>query len=417
LIHSSASYEPLEANVLDQLLVPQIWSDPYPFYATLREHPVIRHVGSMPGLVFTRHADVSELLRDPRFSNQFQLKYDRARTLSDEEEQIQARVLAFLSGGWMQADEHFHAIVRDNLTSVFSRSRVAKIADRIHTTCSHLLTFVAPPSMDFMIDFTQPLLSQVLGDVFGVPAEVCIQVGRCSTTIATFLGTTDPKREDMEHVDREMRELTEALTPIVKQRRLYPEDDVITALSHLRGKELSVEETAAQCSLTLAAGLETTAGLLGNSMLAFLKHPVSLNLVRGDPSLLAEAVEECLRYDSSSQWVPRVARQDLVVNGVSVRRHELVWLGLGAANRDPQHFPFPDQFEIARKQRGLVSFGGGVHYCLGAHLARLEANIALETIFKKLDQIQLEAEDVPYMSNFGIRSPQSLRIRFRQSSL
>jgi cytochrome P450 len=412
LIHTSATYEPPEANVLDQLLEPQIWSDPYPFYATLREARVVRHVGSMPGLVFTRHKDVSELLRDPRFSNQFQLKYDRACTLSHEEEQIHARVLEFLSGGWMQADEHFHATVRDNLTPLFSRSWVAKIADRIHATCSHLLTFVAPPSMDFMIDFTQPLLNQVLGDVFGMPTDVCVQVGRCSATIAAFLGTTDPSRENMEHVDREMCELTEALAPIVKQRRLYPEDDVITALSHLRGMKLSVEETAAQCSLTLAAGLETTAGLFGNSMLAFLKHPESLYQVKRDPSLLAEAVEECLRYDSSSQWVPRVARDALVVNGVSVQGHELVWLGLGAANRDPEHFPFPDRFDICRKPRGLVSFGGGVHYCLGAHLARLEAKIALGTVFKKLDQIQLETEDVPYMSNFGIRSPRSMRIRF-----
>lgn len=414
LSETARNDEVFEANVLDQLLLPEVWRDPYPFYSTLRARGIVRHVGSMPGLVFTRHADVSALLRDSRFSNHFPLKYSRARTSPPDEERIHARVLEFFSRGWMQSsDERLHSTVRRHLNPLFSQTQVSRFAHRISSICSRLLMAASPPSMDFICDFAQPLLNDVLSDVFGVPPEACEHVNRCSSAIATFLGTTDPDREELEAVDREMNGLTEILVPIIEARRRSPLDDVITALSDSSDLALPTEDVAVQCSLTLAAGLETTAGLLGNSLLAFLRHPASIDRVRHNTILLGAAVEECLRYDSPSQWVPRVALEDLQLNGISVRAQELVWLGLGSANRDPAQFPSADLFDISRKPKALVSFGGGVHHCLGAHLARLEANIALETVFHQLERLELDIEDVPYRSNFGIRSPQSLPIRFR----
>jgi pimeloyl-[acyl-carrier protein] synthase len=266
--------------------------------------------------------------------------------------------------------------------------------------------------MDFMGDFAQPLLDSVLGEVFGVPPEVCAHVNRFSSAVATFLGTTDPSREELEAVDREMRTLTEILSPLVEARRRSPRADVITALSDPGRLAMPLEEVALQCSLTLGAGLETAAGLLGNSLLAFLRNPAAVRRVKNDPSSLVEAVEECLRYDSPSQWVPRVARGDLEVNGISVRGQELVWLGLGSANRDPAQFPSPDVFDITRRPKALTSFGGGAHHCLGAHLARLEARVALGVVFLGLTHLELDTDDVSYRVNFGIRCPQSLPIRF-----
>lgn len=405
-----------EADVLGQLLLPEVWKDPYPFYSELRARGVVRHVGSMPGIVFTRHADVAALLRDPRLSNHFPIKYGRSRTLDAEEERIHMRVLQFLSGGWMQAvDGNLHDCVRRRLNPLFSHARVAHLADRIQSTCLRLVMSNSGELMDFISDFAQPLLDDILSITFGLTTEACNRVNRFSLAIASFLGTINPTREDLIGVDNEMHELTNLLVPIIETRRQRPRDDVISALSDLSYFKLSTEEVASQCSLTVAAGLETTIGLLGNSMLAFLRHPALISRVKYNPALIDEAVEECLRYDSPSQWVPRVAREDLRIRGATVAEGELVWLGLGSANRDTAQFPAADWFLISRKPKPLVSFGAGVHYCLGAHLARLEARIALGTVLAKLDHLELDIEEVPYRANFAIRSPRSLPIRFRNS--
>jgi cytochrome P450 len=405
----------LEANVLEHLLRPEVWRDPYPFYATLRDHETVRQIGSMSGLVFARHADVEMLLRDRRFSTHWPIKYRRARSLSADEHEISERVLGLLSRGWTQSsDQELHRSIRRQLKPLFSAERIAQFEDKIYASACRLLAELASErSMDFMADFVQPLLDEMLAQVFGVSSEVCAYASRCSSAIVGFLGTADPSRQELERVDREMRALRDILAPIIAERRRHPRKDVIGALLGPGGVALSAEELAVQCSLTLSAGLDTTAGLLGNGLLGFLRHPDAIRRVKDNPGLIGQAVEECLRYDSPGQWLPRVACADVRVGGNSVRGGELVWLGLGSANRDTARFACADRFDISRRPRPSVSFGGGAHRCLGAHLARMEARIALLVVLTRLDDLGLAAEDVTYRANFGIRSPLALPIRFR----
>lgn len=404
-----------EGDILGELLRPDILRDPYPFYSLLRTHAFGRQLGSLAGVIFTRHADVAELLVHADFSNHFPVKYDRAGLFDGQKEMIHSDMLRRLARAWMQStDRDLHSRVRRKLIPFFSPSRLEGLADGMRRTCWRLLSTRSAQAMDFMSQLAQPMIDDVLEKVFGVTAEICAQIRLCSAEIAAFLGATEVDGQILDGVDREVRALTAALTPIIEQRRQRPADDLISALSSLDWADTDVEEVAMQATFTLAAGLDTTAGLLGNGLVAFIRHPASIGKLRKDPTLFPRAVEECLRFDSPSQWLPRVARKDTKVRGILIREGELIWLGLGSANRDPTRFPAADEFDIERPPIPMVSFGGGIHHCLGAWLARLEAQIVFHTMFDALTRLELDAEDICYRSNFAIRSPQSLPIRYCQ---
>jgi cytochrome P450 len=364
----------------------------------------------MPGLVFTRYAAVTALLREPRLSNHFPVSYRRARALSDEEQRIHDRVLRFLSTGWMQAaDDRVHAAVRRRLAPLFSESEIAAHEEHLSAAAECLAAAVSGQRVELMASFMRPLVQSAFASMFGLSPSVLADVGRSSAALARFLCTSDPSVDELRELDREIVALCDMLVPVVEHRRGAPAGDVISALGD-PALAFSVEDVAIQCSLTITAGFETTAALLGNSMAAFLRHPITARAVRRDPALVPAAVEECLRYDSPGQWVPRVARVAMEQDGVALRERELVWLGLGAANRDPSQFRSPDTFDIARPRRAVVSFGGGAHHCLGAHLARVVARVALKTLLCNLESIAADQE-LEYVPNFGIRMPQAVVVR------
>jgi pimeloyl-[acyl-carrier protein] synthase len=209
-------------------------------------------------------------------------------------------------------------------------------------------------------------------------------------------------------------ELTDYFRAVVTRRRQVPGDDLLTALVRAEegGGRLTEDELYSTAVLLLIAGNETTTNLLGNGLLALLGHPEQQRRVWDDPALVAPAVEEMLRYDSPVQLTTRLARVDVEMHGEKVRAGQGVYLGLAAANRDPAQFPEPDRFDAGRTDNKHIAFGAGPHFCLGAPLARLEAQVALRALRQRFPQLRLAAPTAEYRNNFNLRGLKALPVLF-----
>jgi hypothetical protein len=205
------------------------------------------------------------------------------------------------------------------------------------------------------------------------------------------------------------------LSGIIEERRREPQGDLISALvaAEERGDRLNEQDLYATCILLLVAGNETTTNLIGNGLLALLRHPEELERLRDHPSLIASAVEELLRYDSPVQATSRVAMTELEIDGTAIAKGEMVVTLLGAANRDPEQFPDPDRLDVTRRDNRHVAFGHGAHFCLGAPLARVEGQIAIDTVLGRLPELRLATDAPEWRPTIILRGLQSLPVAFR----
>jgi cytochrome P450 len=209
-------------------------------------------------------------------------------------------------------------------------------------------------------------------------------------------------------------ELAQYFRGVIAERRREPKDDLLSGLiaAEEQDEVLSDEELLAMCILLLVAGNETTTNLIGNGMLALLRHPQQMRMLRDDPSLIRPAVEELLRYDGPVQGTGRVAMEDAEIGGRRIEKGQLLLTLLAAADRDPEQFPHPDELDIARSENRHVAFGYGIHFCLGAPLARLEGQIAINTLLRHLPESHLASEDLQWGGSFILRGLKSLPIAF-----
>ena len=202
---------------------------------------------------------------------------------------------------------------------------------------------------------------------------------------------------------------------MIEQRRRRPAEDLLSALLTAREQghqALSEDELLATCMLLLVAGNETTTNLIGNGMLALLDNPDQMQRLRNDPSLMAPAVEELLRYDGSAQMISRVAMEDITIGGQEIKKGQLVFAVLAAANRDPAQFPNPDELDICRQDNPHIAFGDGLHFCLGAPLARAESQIAIATLLRRIADPYLDRDGLEWGGTFILRGLRSLPIAF-----
>jgi cytochrome P450 len=267
-----------------------------------------------------------------------------------------------------------------------------------------------------MQDFAYPLPAMVIAEMLGVPTSDRDLLKAWSQKMATFFSLT--KKGDpavIESMAQTLLELTDYLREIVRQRRQVPQDDMISNLlaADEEGNILTEEELLSNCVLMLFAGHETTMNLIGNGLLALQRHPEQYEKLKRNPALGAMAVEELLRYDSPVQFLARVAMADLAFGGKQIRAGERITFALGAANRDPAQFSAPDKLELSRQKNKHLTFGYGTHFCLGASLARLEAEIAFNTLLRRLPRLQLATETVTWRSGFQLRGLTSLPVTFK----
>jgi cytochrome P450 len=267
--------------------------------------------------------------------------------------------------------------------------------------------------MDLIGDLAYPLPVAVICALLGVPAADHVLFRDWSDEIARSLDLTD-ETAVYDRAAASTVALTAYLDGLLAERRARPQADLFSALVAVeeQGDRLSREELFATCVLLLIAGHETTINLIGNGALALLRHPDQWRRLRESPDLMQTAVEELLRYDSPVQMTARVANEDIAYKGHRFRAGQQVAFLIGAANRDPAQFAAPAALDIGRRENRHLSFGGGIHYCLGAPLARLEGEIAFQTVARRMPKLALAAETVAYRDNYVLRGLEALPVTF-----
>jgi cytochrome P450 len=368
---------------------PAVMADPYAYYRAMRERDPVHWNGVMRAWFLTRHADVSDLLRDDRFSAD--------RTLS--ERYVPPPPDRMRPGrSMLVVDPPDHTRLRNLVNKAFTPRMVEQLRPRIESISAGLLDRLDCGSevVDLVAELAYPLPVIVIAELLGVPARDREQFQAWSAVLVRGLDPfVDAATQDAVLNARDA--LIEYLRGIVAERRREPADDLITGLiaAEDAGDALSEGELVAMCNLLLVAGHETTVNLLGSGTVALLRHPDQLDRLRRDPALARTAVEELLRHTSPVQWTGRVALADLELGGRRISRHQSVVGILGAANRDPAVFADPDGLDLGRDPNPHLAFGRGIHFCLGAPLARLEARIALPMLLERFPNLRLAGDPEP----------------------
>ena len=395
----------LRTGVAYRPLSPGFVADPYPLYHRLRERDPIHRSAFANQVVVSRYADVDRILRDHRtFGNDF-------GGLTSSEGSLATRKK--LKSSMLTLDPPDHTRLRAFVNRAFTPRQVAKMEDYIRVTAHSLLDRVATAGeFDLMKAFAVPLPTIVIARMIGVPERDLARFKAWSDHLARALEPLlAPEQE--EAVYQADQELAVYFTGIIEQRRLEPRDDLVSRLveAEEKGDRLTADETRVMLRLLLVAGNETTTNLIGNGVRALLQHPGQLALLRERPDLLPSAVEELLRYDAPVQLDARAARRDVNLGGVAVKEGTLITLLIGSANHDPERFPEPERMDITRAGQPNISFGRGIHHCLGAPLARLEGRIALEVLLERFDRLDFGARPPRYRPNIVLRGLEHLDVR------
>ena len=406
-------------------------ANPYPFYEQLRNADPVHWDEEMGFWVLTRYADIDSLYTDERFSRAQGLMRGFQR-LSETEQQIVEPVYHSFSRTVFYADPPYHTHLRGLMNHAFTPRRVERLRPFIQRTVNELLdAALSKKEMDVIHDLAYPLPVMVIAELLGLPAEDRARFKTWSDDLFAILGTVRSKpAELLERAAQSLNEMTEYVRDLSRKRREFPQDDLLTSLlsvteddlacSHA-GEEwmrergtpsaLTEEELVSNINILLSTGHETTTHLIGNGMLALLQHSEQMRRLRAHPELLGPAIEEMLRYDSPVQITYRSALEDVQMKGRLIRKGDLVNSILGSANRDPERFTDPDCFDISRNEGRHLGFGVGIHFCIGAPLVRLEAEIVFETILRRFPGIRLATQTLEWQEHPIFRGLKSLPVR------
>jgi cytochrome P450 len=355
----------------------------------------------------SRYDEVSFVLKHPEIFSSEVMGGSEVQVINAEGD------IAPTSGSLIAHDPPEHTRQRNIVSRGFTPRRIAQLEPKIRSNAEELFArFEHRGSCDLMEEFANPLPVSVIADLLGLDPDRRDDFKRWST--ALIVGSTRPGEGGGFANIELFREFRGYMTDVIAKRRQNPGDDLISTLIHTGEGDgiLDPEQVISFASLLLAAGSETTTNLIGNAVLALLRNPEQLERVQRDRSLLANVVDETLRYDSPIQLTARLATQDSEVAGVAIPRGSMVAVLLASANRDAQHFEDPDRFDIDRPTPAHLAFGFGNHYCIGASLARLEGTIALEMILTRLHGLALDVDEVERHGSFLVRGPSTLPIRF-----
>jgi cytochrome P450 len=392
---------------------PAFQADPYPVYAALRAQApcfVGRIQPSFPFHFVTRYDDVAAALRDPRLSAK---KYPDEMLAQGVPDSFR-RLGELLTHMMLLKDAPDHTRLRGLVNKAFTPRVVDGLRPRAAAIVDGLLDAVQTNGrMDVIRDLATPLPVIVIAELLGIPAADRERFKHWSDEIAVVMDGSI-RTAGLPAAARSAGELAAYLGAQVAARRAAPCDDLLSRLIAARDREdaLSEEELIATCVLILLAGHETTTNLIGNGMLALGEQPEAQERLRRDPALARSAVEETLRFDSPVQLTSRVALERVEIAGVPIEPGVEVDLSFGAANRDPAQFPDPDRFDVERAPNRHLSFGLGAHFCLGAPLARLEAQVAFEAIAARIPGWKLERAGIRRRPGLVLRGLESLPIEF-----
>jgi cytochrome P450 len=383
-------------------LSPGFIADPYPFYRRLREEaPVFRTPQGF--WLLSRYDDVAFSLRDRRFGKDF--AGSMRRRYGDD--RMGEPVIANLACTMLVLDPPDHTRLRSLVTKAFTARRVADMRPRIRKLVDEQLDRVVDKGeMDVIRDLAHRLPVIVICDMLGIPEEHRAGFLVGSNVSGRILDPAPMSREELDRANQMTAMGNAYFDQLCELRRREPQDDLTTELVRAEeaGDRLSGEELRANIGLLFGAGHETTTNLIGNGLLALHRSPDQWQRLKDDPSLIPNAVDELLRFDSSVQMTGRVTTTDVAVGGVTLPANESVIMLLGAANHDPAQYADADRLDVGRQNVRPMSFGGGIHHCLGAQLARLEAELVFTALVERLPNLDLPEKDAPdWRGTFTLR--------------
>ena len=405
----------LSAEQLERGIASPLWyDDPYPIYRQLRADDPVHWSDTLGGWVLTRYDDVVATLRAPEHYSSHG-RFQRALANLPEDARTRLRPLEdHFSVGLISADPPDHQRLRTLVTTAFTPRVVEALRPRIQHLVDDLLDAAqGRGTLDIIRDLAYPLPATVIAELLGVPAADRDTFKRWSEGIISFQGTGRATAETFGRAQADLLQMRAYFRDLLLERRRTPAADLLGRLvaAETADDRLTEAELLTLCVNLLTAGHETTTNLIGSGMLSLLRHPDQLERLRREPALMTSAVEEMLRYESPLQRNLRRVTQEIELRGKVLRPDDLVIQLLGAANRDPEQFADPERFDIGRRPNRQIAFGYGIHFCVGAPLARLEAPIAIGALLRRWPLMALATEAVQWQPHWPLRSLVALPVR------
>ena len=412
-IRTLLGFERVTSGVVWDPVTPGALANPYPMYQRLREKDRVHRSRLAGCYVLSRYEDVATVLKDDRFSA-------NERNLPGFEKMHQKLVKQGVVDAdepdapmMLRSDPPDHTRLRTLVNKTFTPGAIRALMPRIDEIVDQLVDELSPRGeMDVIADFAHALPVIVIAEMLGIPSEDRARFRHWSNEIVRNFGISN--LDDARASAQASRELRAYFESIAEERRRSPKDDLLSGLLQAEeaGDRLSWDEVVGTLILLLVAGNETTTNLIGNGMLALLHHPEQLETLRGDPALTEGAVEEMLRYDPPVQATSRITLEDVEFQGGTIPRLNEVIVLIASANRDPEQFEAPDRFDLRRAENRHLSFGFGIHFCLGSHLARYEGRTAIRALVDRFPGIKLATDRLEWRGNPILRGLRSLPVRW-----
>jgi len=399
---------------LQDLLRPEILANPYPVFRRLRAEDPIHEDPTEQGWIISRHDDVASVFTDRRFSA------ERALPGIDDKNPV-TPVQAALARQMLFLDPPNHTRLRALFTKAFTPQRIESLRPQILEMTTDLLNAAEQSGgqVDFILDFAIPLPVTVIAQMLGVPVADRDRLRAWSVAFGQLISGRILSPTESDEAQRGILAFIQYFSDLIEQRRRNPMNDMLSDLVAVeeKGDRLSTEELIVNLILLLAAGHGTTTHLLGNGLLALSHNPEQWQLLARDPAIAPSAVSELLRFDGPVQATVREAIEDVPLGGKIIPRGQRVTLLLGSANRDEARFPDPDRLDLRRSGARLMSFGHGVHTCLGAALARLEAQVAFTELAGRFPNLHIDIETLERAPSINFRGLQRLPVDLKRNSL
>jgi cytochrome P450 len=408
----------LEALNLSILLQPQYIAEPYPFYHQLRAQDPVHWDEGMQSWFLTCYSDVISVLRDPQFSTEG-LVIDTSRFPQAVREAVRPAV-QILTRQILVLEAPDHTYLRRLIARALAPQMVDRLYVHMQRCIDRLLDAVRENGEAELIhELAYPFTTFCMADMFGIPAHERRQFIQWANDYKVLLeGHAESSKEIIKSL-LSVNKLVAYMKVSVARRREHPQDDLLQILINaeehegiLQNSWLSEDDLLSNYALLFIVGQKTLVHTIGNGLLALMRHPDQLEQLRRDPSLLSTTITEILRYDGPIKLLARFAGADCEIGGKHILAGQKVLLGLSAANRDPAHFPEPDRFDIQRPNKRYLSFGHGMHNCLGAYLARMQAEVVLGTLCRRFDELHLRSQAQEWLQSPFIRGLRRLPITF-----
>jgi cytochrome P450 len=410
IMRESETSRDIADTIIQSLLTADGRRNPYPLYADLRRAASVAYSEVTQSYLVTSHRHARDVLRHPSLGKHFE---ERLRVTGAWDRVDGSLSTSLKLQMLVNLDPPDHTRIRNAVADVFTPESVEALRPAVDATVRDLLQGLRPgDEIDLIHCFAQPLPVKAICDLLGVPRD---DSQRLETWAAAGAATSGPIVDDATFRRGEEAAIgfVQYFTDLIEQRMRDPQGDVLSKLVHLQKscpEELSRDELVSTLTMLFIAGFETTMNLIGNGLYGLLEQRRSLERLRSDPRLDRISVEELLRWDSPIQYTTRVSSEPVTIGDVSIPAGEAILCLLGAANRDPERFSDPDRIDFDRRPGGVLAFGGGIHYCLGAALGRLEAAVALPALIRSFPGLELAGEPV-WRQNLVFRGLARLPVR------